>query len=231
MIHNYIGIDPSIISTGMVVNGKVFNYCRRSEVFGKAGKYSKWFDLFKDVITYRYIELNYLEGYSENEVQKIRLYDSITDMIMSDIIANLQLGLPIKVAIESYSYSSTGDIIDLVTFSTLLRRKLLTLTEDIDILAPTTLKLEACKMTYPPKDVGKKKPKFEYRNNQGISGGRFQKPEMSRALIENDAFQEPYCRVLRDNQTSILFTKTVKKPMEDCSDSMLLYQYLVKKNS
>lgn len=237
MQYNLIGLDPSIISTGMVINGKVFNYCRFTDsanaVYGKSGKrdkMSKWFDMCKDVVTYREIVLNYVDGYSENEVQKLKLYDAITDMIIADIKDNLIEGVPTLAAIEGFSYSSAaGDLIDLVTFSTLVRRKLLTICDEMTVLAPSTLKLETCRMTYQPIDVGKKKVILEYRNKNGIAGGSFSKVDMCNALIENDNLNDSYCKMLKDNSMSILFLKDIKKPLEDCNDAYLLYQYLVRK--
>lgn len=50
---------------------------------------------------------------------------------------------------------------------------------DINVLLPSTLKLESCKMTYEPivKEIGGENPRKEYnwRNKIGISGGNFQK--------------------------------------------------------
>ena len=234
---NIIGIDPSIISTGVVINGKVFNYCRKSDAVKAktVDSYTKWFDMCKDVITYRYIDLTYVDGYSENEIQKMRMYDAISDMIIDDINAHLKIGEPTQIAIEGYSYSSSaGDIIDLVTFSTLLRRKLLTVTTDITILSPSTLKLESCKLTYKPieKKIGGKKPRTEYiyRNPLGIAGGSFNKTDMYGALIDNPDFNDEYCTFLKENKMSILFTKTIKKPLEDCNDAYLLYLFLIKRN-
>jgi hypothetical protein len=235
---NYIGIDPSIVSTGVVINGKVFNYCRRSEVFKEKAvdSYTKWFDLCKDVITYRYIDLTYVDGYSENEIQKMRMYDAISDMIMDDINKNIKIDEPIQIAIEGYSYSSSaGDIIDLVTFSTLLRRKLLTLSTDITILSPASLKLESCKLTYVPieKHIGGKKPRIEYiyRNTLGVAGGSFTKIDMFGALVDNANFNDEYCTFLKENKMSILFTKNIKKPLEDCNDAYLLYLFLKQRNN
>ena len=226
MNHNLIGVDPSIISTGLVVNGKVFNYCRESAAVTKLGGYTKWFEMCKGEITYRYINLDYAEGYSENEVQKLRLYNVVSDQILADIRAELVPDLPIRVAIEGFSYSSTGDIIDLVTFSTLLRNKLLMLTDDITVLSPMSLKMESCKMTYEPKNVGKKKEKLEWRNNEGLAGGAFTKSEMYLAIVENDGLDDAYCTFLKKNKADIISTKTIKKPLEDCNDAYLLYLYL-----
>jgi hypothetical protein len=47
MKYNLIGIDPSLISTGMVINGKIFNYCRESDATLSKGGLSKWFKLMK----------------------------------------------------------------------------------------------------------------------------------------------------------------------------------------
>ena len=57
----------------------------------------------------------------------------------------------------------------LVTFSTLLRKKLFDyISQDITIMAPSTLKIEACKLTYAPINEGKKKIKLVYKNNDGV---------------------------------------------------------------
>jgi hypothetical protein len=233
---NYIGIDPSIISTAMVINGRVFNYCRRSDAIKEKSidSYTKWFDLCKDHVTYRYINLDYVEGYSANEIQKMRCYDAVSDMIIQDILDNIIKDEPIKIAVEGYSYSSTGDIIDLVTFSTLLRRKLLTITEDIIILTPSTLKLESCKLTYKPieKKIGGKKPRTEfiYRSALGIAGGSFNKVDIFLALVENENNNDRYCTFLKEHKMSIMFLKSIKKPLEDCNDAYTLYLYLRKIN-
>lgn len=232
MKENYIGIDPSIISTGLVVNGKVFNYCREKDAKNTAlTKLSKWYLFCDDVITYRFINLDYVEGYSENEIKKMYLYDTVTDQIIADINATIDHNLPSRVAIEGYSYSSAaGDIIDLVTFSTLLRRKLLTVTTDITILAPMTLKLESCKMTYIPieKKIGGKKPRTEYiyKNKLGIPGGSFNKVDMYMSLIENDNLNDAYVTFLKEHKMSIAFTKNIKKPLEDTNDAYTLYSLL-----
>lgn len=232
MLENLIGIDPSIISTGLVVNGIVFNYCREKDAKNtKLTKLSKWYLLCESVINYRYIKLDYVEGYSKNEIQKMLLYDAITDMIIDDIIKTIDNTLPTRVAIEGYSYSSgAGDIIDLVTFSTLLRRKLLTITTDITILAPMTLKLESCKLTYTPieKKIGGKNPRTEYiyKSKLGIPGGSFNKLDIFLSLIENDSLNDTYVNFLKEHKMSIAFTKNIKKPLEDTNDAYTLYLLL-----
>ena len=233
---NFIGIDPSIISTGLVFNGKIFNYCREKEAVLKSGGYSKWFSLCSNNIKYRFINIKKDADYSKGEITNLHQYNAVTDMVIKDIVDNLIKGLPIKIAIEGYSYGSgsAGDLIDLVTFSTLLRNKLIHITDDITVLSPSTLKLESCKLTYKPieKKIGGKKPRTEYlyKNNLGISGGSFTKNEMYDAIIENDNLNDDYCTFLKKNKTIILDSSKIQKPLEDCNDAYLLYAILKNKN-
>ena len=194
MKYNIVALDPSLISTALVISSddtfKMYNYCRESSVFGKTG-IKKWFKLAEEYVTYRFVNYRPYKDYSDGEITKLKDYDKVTDDIISDILANIDPKLPTKIGIEGFSYSSkNGDIIDLVTFSTLLRKKLFDkVSNDIMVLSPSTLKLESCRLTYPPilTEVGKKKItiKEEYRNNLGIAGGKFTKTDMYMAIVEN----------------------------------------------
>ena len=230
---NIVGIDPSLISTAIVVNGKIINYCRESKVYGKTGM-TKWFKLAEEHVIYKFIEYREFEDYSEGELTKLKDYDKITDDIIQDILDNIDPSQPTKVGIEGYNFGAqVGDLIDLVTFSTLLRKKLYDqVSKDILVLSPSTLKLESCKLTYPPiiKEIGGKKPRqeFIYRNKIGISGGKFQKPDMYLAIIENEELNDDWkkhCLSVKGDLTSI---STIPKPYEDCNDAYLLYQILKK---
>jgi hypothetical protein len=227
---NIIGIDPSLISTGLVVNGKIFNYCRESDAYNKSGL-QKWYKLCDQYLSYRFIEYRKFDNYSDGELIKLKDYDKITDVIISDIENNMDKSYGTRVGIEGYSFSSSaGDIIDLVTFSTLLRKKIYDyITKDIIVFSPSTLKQEACKLTYPPKDIGKKKPKLEWRNNEGISGGSFTKKEMYLSIIENDSLIDDWAKHLKFIKEEVLQNKTIKKPYEDVNDSYLIYSILKSK--
>ena len=128
MEYNIIAIDPSLISTALVVSSgdtfKIYNYCRENKVFGKKG-ITKWFGFAEEFITYKFIEYREYKDYSEGELVKLKDYDKISDTIITDILENIDPKKPTKIGIEGYSFSSAaGDIIDLVTFSTILRKKL-----------------------------------------------------------------------------------------------------------
>ena len=239
MEYNIVALDPSLISTALVMSSgdtfKMYNYCRESSAFGKTG-IKKWFKLAEQFVTYKFIEYREFKDYSEGELTKLKDYDKISDGIISDILSNIDTSKPTKIGIEGYSFSSTaGDIIDLVTFSTLLRKKLFDqISEDITVLSPSTLKLESCKLTYPPivTETGKKvkKVKIEYRNTLGISGGKFTKTDMFMAIVENNEmldFWTKHCKLVKSD---ILGVATIPKPYEDVNDAFLIYNVLKKEN-
>lgn len=228
---NFIGIDPSLVSTAVVVNGKILNYCRESKVNLKSGM-SKWFKSAEQFCTYRFISYREFDGYSDGELTKLKDYDFITEMIVEDILQNINLDEESKIGIEGYNFGATvGDLIDLVTFSTLLRKKLFDkVSEDILVLSPSTLKLEACKLTYDPivKEVGKKvkRIEYEYRNKLGISGGKFTKRDMAMAIMDNQKIDHPWFNYLKSIRTELLEVKDIQKPHEDVNDAVLIYHIL-----
>jgi hypothetical protein len=237
---NIVAIDPSLISTALVVSSgesfKIYNYCRESKVFGKKG-ITKWYGLAEEFVEYKYIEYREFEDYSEGELVKLKDYDKITDSIIDDILINIDPNLETKIGIEGYNFGAqVGDLIDLVTFSTLLRKKLFDkVSEDIFVMSPSTLKLESCKLTYKPiiKEIGKKKItiKEEWRNSIGIPGGKFTKNDMALAIIENEELNDywiKHCKIIRDDLKSV---STIQKPYEDVNDAYLIYQILRKVNN
>jgi hypothetical protein len=149
-------------------------------------------------------------------------------------LSNIDTSKPTKIGIEGYSFSSTaGDIIDLVTFSTLLRKKLFDqISEDITVLSPSTLKLESCKLTYAPivTETGKKKKtiKTEYRNTLGISGGKFTKTDMFMAIVENNEMSDFWTKHCKLVKSDVLGVATIPKPYEDVNDAFLIYNFLKK---
>ena len=235
MEYNIVALDPSLISTALVVSSgdtfKMYNYCRESSVLGKTG-IKKWFKLAEQFVTYKFIEYREFKDYSEGELTKLKDYDRISDGIIADILANIDTSKPTKIGIEGYSFSSTaGDIIDLVTFSTLLRKKLFDMvSEDILVLSPSTLKLESCKLTYPPivTETGKKvkKVKIEYRNSLGMAGGSFTKTDIFLSIVENTSFGDYWTKHCKQVKSDILGVSKIPKPYEDVNDSFIIFKYL-----
>jgi len=232
---NIVAIDPSLISTALVVSSgdsfKMYNYCRESDAYGKKGL-TKWFKFAEENIIYQFIEYREFADYSEGELTKLKDYDKITDQIIDDIIKNINPKLETKIGIEGYNFGAqVGDLVDLVAFSTLLRKKLYDkVSTDISVLSPSTLKLESCKLTYQPiiKEIGGKNPRKEYiwKSSIGMPGGKFTKFDMYYAIIENNDLNDywsKHCKLMKEDITKV--TK-IPKPYEDINDSWLLYQII-----
>jgi len=230
---NFIGIDPSLISTAVVINGHIINYCKESNAFNKNGL-SKWYKSAEQYCKYEFIDYRDFSDYSTGELTKLKDYDLITDKIISDILGLINIKEETIVAIEGYNFGAqVGDLVDLVTFSTLLRKKIYDIvTKNIIIFSPSTLKLESCKLTYPPivKTVGKKKIRieYEYRNLIGMPGGKFTKNDMCLSIIENNDITDPWFSYIKSIKSEISSIKNIPKPHEDINDAVLLY-YIIKK--
>jgi len=228
---NYIGIDPSITSTGMVVNGHTFNYSYEKNGLTKKGNLSKWFLISEHITKYRFHNQATYSNYKDEQINKLNLYNNVSKIISDDIVNTIDPLKPVKVFIEGYSYgSSQGNLIDLVSFGSLLRQKILTITNDITIVSPNTLKLETCKMVYKPieKVTGRKRDKIKYiyKNDIGIPGGSFTKKEMAKAISDSH-WDDNWADHIREIRPE--FSSTIPKPQEDINDSYLLYKLSQKK--
>lgn len=230
---NYIGIDPSITSTGLVINGKVFSYTYEEKAFTKKGDYTKWYKLSEHYVNYRFHDQARFDNYQEEQVIKLGLYKGVVNNIIEDVKNNIDIDQKTLVAIEGYSYgSSAGNLIDLVTFGTLLRDSLVNMGCILEVVSPMSLKLESCKLTYDPivieKGVRKKRIEYQFRNNEGIAGGNFTKYEMYKSIIENNVWEDDWKKHLESLGDDI--NATIPKPHEDINDAYLLYQYIKKIN-
>ena len=77
-MRNIVAIDPSLISTALVVktpnNFKMFNYCREKDAYGKKSM-NKWFKICEQHIEYKFIEYREFKDYSEGEITKLKDYE------------------------------------------------------------------------------------------------------------------------------------------------------------
>jgi len=229
---NYIGIDTSLNSTGLVVNDKVFCYNNKEDIYTSKGAYTKWFDYLNPFISIReYNKISSDIEYSESEIFKFKRSEEIANDIITDILANINPNIPTYVAIEGYSYNSeVGRLIDLVTIQTLIRRNLLLNKFILKVVSPSTLKLETCKMTYEPLIVSKanaKKIKYSYKNPDGIAGGNFQKPHMYKAIFENDKWTDSYKINISRFYKEAMSNSKIPKPIDDINDAYLLQKYVI----
>lgn len=231
--YNYIGIDTSLSSTGLYIrlkNGKEHYYNYRN-----TDKLTKWHKIL-DFVNYRDYENIKLDNYSDTEIAKIIQYNKITDMMVVDILSHC---IPEETIIitEGYSYSSsnTSSLIDLICFATLLRNKLIDLDfNDFIIKSPSTLKVETCKSTYKPREkiIGGKKPRTEYiyKNDEGITGGKFTKREMLKSVFDNINVIIYIKKILDFHYLDIIAMKMVPAPISDLVDAAWLAWTEILKN-
>lgn len=226
-----IAIDPSTTCTGLCINGQVSCIVSEEDAMTKTGRLSKWFDTASNVAGVQMYTLpsslhtGKRTTFTVSEVNKLLKYDFITDYLLNQIkkvVPNLTQTLCI---IEGYSYNSlAGNLIDLVTYSTLIRQKLIRQGATLRVIPPAELKLCAAKLTYKAIDVGKQKTKLEWRNHEGVAAGRFTKHEMYKAICENSGLTDPWSEMLREHLSDQIASKSISKPLNDINDSYLMYQ-------
>ena len=224
---NYIGIDISLNSTAIYIESdkgiSILSITNKKD----NNMYIK--ELNRCGVVFFHFNIEKSEDYSTNEILKLRHYNKISDTILDEITSRISLSKKTYCQIEGYSFSkNTSSILDIVSLSTLIRSKLITNINDIDItiISPSSLKLEACKMVYEPINIGKKKPKYQYRNNQGISGGSFKKPQMYRAMIEGK-IQNPILDMLV-SYIDLMDRDKIPNPIDDIIDSIFCCKIKIK---
>jgi hypothetical protein len=71
-----------------------------------------------------------------------------------------------------------------------------------------------------------KRIEYEWRNNLGLSGGKFTKRDMALCIIENEQIQDEWFRYLKLIREELLAVKDIQKPHEDINDAVLIYNIL-----
>jgi len=225
-MNNYIGIDISINSTAIfIISNKgetILSFTNKKD----NNIYIKELDRCGVKISTQNRQKS--EDYSENEILKLKSYIELSENIISEILNYIDIDEKTYCQIEGYSFSkNTSSILDIVSLSTLIRRSLYIEVKSIDItiISPSSLKLETCKLVYKPLDIGKKKPKLKYVNNEGISGGSFKKPQMFRAMVEGN-IKSPISKMLNEYK-HLMERDKIPNPIEDIIDS--IFACIIKK--
>ena len=225
---NIVTIDPSINSTAVTINGQVFAISSESIAYNKSTKFKKWYELTDEYATIVTVDTSYQnqKTYSSLEVIKLETYQNIANIVTSIVDKHTNPKYTTVVLIEGYSYSSqAGPLIDLVTLSTLIRNSLSSRPDtDLVVIAPSSLKKLAGKLTYDKIVKGKK---IEYRNHQGKASGSFNKHDMYLTLIENDDIQTDWIKFLREHSEDIIKAKAIPKPIEDINDAIIMYHVAI----
>lgn len=214
----YAGLDISNTSTALTIDDGDVNFFNYTIV----KKNNKWIKDVSDIINFRFIKYQKLDNFSDLLIQKIKDYDSITDLIVNDL---LSFDRDILIGIEGYNYGlkRTDSIIDISEFSSILKMKLSRKFDNVFILPPKTVKIKTCKMVY--NIIDKKKI---VRNHSGIPGGSFDKKDMFNSLIEGN-FDNKLRNYLLNKKDDILKMKNIPKPFDDIIDSFFIMQ-IIKNN-
>jgi hypothetical protein len=225
----YIGMDISKISTAICVESSnknfFFSYTTKKEN-------NKWIKKLNKLIQFRFINYKYSkeENYSNIELLKLDEFDTITNLIIKDILKYIK-NKNIKIGIEGYSYNSKGPIFDLIEFSTLLKHKLLKYTKRVEIISPLTLKVETCKLSYKPRKelIGKRviKEVFHYENKDGKKARSFDKWDMFDCFLmcESNTKLKEWCI---ENNEDVKKVKDVPKPLDDIIDAFFIKEIIKK---
>lgn len=223
---NLIAIDPSLICTAMVVNEKIFVYTTNNQYLTKSGKVTKWFEDVENkfLATVRVNDKESSPSFSRNEMNKFYHYVDIANDIVSDILENSNKNKKYLIYIEGYSYSSKmgGPLIDLVTFGSILRYKLLKElgnSATIHVLPPKEVKYLGAKLSYKENSKGK------IINSSGVSAGSFKKDDIYKCLLDRRIKLNcpDWHNYLTDNKEVMLSKKSIVKPIEDINDAVNLY--------
>lgn len=226
---NIVTIDPSQNSTAICVNGELHVIAKRDIAVTKSGSYKKWFKKVDELCEIHLFDLNFDNtNYNLLENSKLTTYSNIAKTV-EKILTEHNIS-DATICIEGYSFSSaSGKLIDLVTIGTLIRCAVLPFASELIIMSPSELKANACELTYPPTDIGKRKPIMVYQNNEGVKGGSFKKHEMFKAITENNDIISPWATFLSNVSDDVMNAKDVPKPIDDLNDAYLLYQIIASK--
>jgi len=232
---NIVAIDPSLNSTAVVINGKAYSIASEDKALTKKDAFTRWFELANEHAEIVVTSKSYKEEkvYAKSELAKLGAFKTMVGVVSKLMNIHCVNGVSTVVVIEGYSYSSAaGHIIDLVTFGTLLRHMIYTrLNTQLVVLSPSTVKSQAAQLTYPAIKKGKKVIKLEYRNNDGVIGGKFKKHEMYKALTDNDMLQTPWVSFLREHQDEIMSLKKVPTPIDDINDAIIMFHIVESLNN
>jgi hypothetical protein len=226
-MNNYIGIDISINSTAIYLESDKGNRILSLNNKKDNNIYIK--ELDRHGVQFIHLNPEKSKIYSDNEILKLKHFDKIATLVLEFCLKNINTSENTFCQIEGYSFSkNTSSILDIVSLSTLIRSYLLKSIKkiNISIISPSSLKLEACKISYEPIDIGIKKPKYIYVNDEGVSGGSFKKPEMYKALIDSNV--DIYIRDFLLEYKHLTERNKIPNPIEDIVDAIFACKTKIK---
>ena len=158
-------------------------------------------------------------NFTTGEVAKLEDYLSLASDVFNKSSKFLDKTQPVKVLIEGYSQKSQGRDHDLVCYGTLVRLKMYSNYQSLNVVPPKSLKKFSCQLAYPQNVEGKKNK--VWRNNAGIPGGSFDKFQMCQAVVDYDKSDDlsKWCKL---NWPDVKDRSGIPKPADDLVDSFWL---------
>ena len=197
-----IGLDISTTSSGICINEgnsyKFFNITDKSTKYHKNSKNITSYIVDKAEKGENYRDkADCNKQYTENELNKLKKYKQIESKL--EFILSKYSGCEMLINIEGYSYSSqAGNLIDIVTLSTILRLKCLEYSDNVMFTAPQSLKKQVLDNCY-----------------------KKEKSDMIDHFLE--VFDEDdICIYNEIKEVKALKLKTIPKPIDDCIDAFWL---------
>lgn len=153
--------------------------------------------------------------YSDSEVNKLIEYEQIA----YNIVDTVQVGPDDHVFIEGFAQRASGQIIDLVVFSTFLRKRILDRGAKLTVVAPMALKKAWAELIY-PKDKKGVARNFEInpKTGLGIAGGSFKKHQMMLGLYEMQDTSK-FKLAMEMYRDEIMPLANIPSPLNDCVDA------------
>ena len=233
---NIVGIDISKNSTGISIQRNdeiiLFNFTTTKRNY-------VWIKKVLDNIDFEFINYTHddIKEYSQREIIKLREFDKVSDIIFNKVFGNIDKTQRTYICIEGYNYGlkNTNSIIDIVTLTTLIRKKLydgIPNLEEIVILSPLSIKSKTCEMVYGKtiiektnKKGVKKVKEVINKSADGVTGGKFEKHDMLKALIDFN-IDCKLTKFLKENKDELLKMKNIPKPFDDIIDSIFIMRIL-----
>lgn len=206
-----VGIDPSLSSTAVcILDGQKEEF----HCFMSASKSTKWMKAMEVIARMHQVQYKTVKDYSDSEVQKLRDYERVAN----GIVDSLGIGEDDRVIIEGYAQRASGQIVDLVMFSTFIRKRVLDLGARLTVVAPMTLKKSWAELIYPKDKKGVARNYEIQKNGLGIAGGSFKKHQMMLGLYEmSDDSRFRDCMLI--HREEIMPLASIPSPMNDLVDA------------
>jgi hypothetical protein len=220
-----IALDTSLNSTAVTIYDKNSQYhffswrhnLKPDNIWNASMPWCKMFD----------VQYQEVSSFTAGEVLKLEDYLKLASNIASVVDTIIDPNLPTKVMIEGYSQkSSAGKDHDLVGYGTLVRLKMYSKYNSLNVIPPKSLKKFSARLAYPNSAIlvnkkGKAVKDPVFRNNVGVAGGSFDKFHMFQAIVDykhNDALSK-WCAL---NWTDIKTRSSIPKPADDLVDAFWL---------